>query len=141
MRFKLPRQLLTPEIDKILAREMRKQKMRLSRATKKDMQEILEVSKIIEKSGLPQRFVRKKLSDELGYGIFLRLNAEPILQGQVIAPYAGEVSIVPQFEPDNGSYAFAPIEEMHLTSEEQHHLNKKIKYRPNRLYSMKVDAL
>ncbi|MBI2742829.1 MAG: SET domain-containing protein [Chlamydiales bacterium] len=140
MRYRLPRQNINSEINKVITREARKQSFTLSRASKLDLKEMVEVMRAIERSGLPKHLVCKKLSDKLGYGIFLHPDAAPLKKGQVIAPYAGEVSIVPQATFAESSYAFAPIEEMLLTREEQQRFSKKEKYHPKRHYSLRIDA-
>lgn len=140
MRFKSPRQILSGEIIKIISREMRKQKLKLSRTTRKEIIQIAQVVKEIEQQGLPKQFICKKLSEDLGYGIFLRLDAQPIYKGQLIAPYAGEISFVPQHEDNEGSYAFTPVERIHLNKVEQALFDAKRRYSPKRLYFLKVDA-
>jgi hypothetical protein len=140
MKFKLPRQNINQDLAKIISREVRKQDWLISRVSKKNLMEIVEVSKAIAKDGLPKYLVCKKLSKDLGHGIFLHPEAEPIIKGQVIALYAGEVSVVPKNDPEEGgAYAFTPVENMVLTKEEQIRFTKK--YRPRCRYSFKVDAL
>ena len=140
MKFKLSRQILTSEINKIILRERRKQKLSVSKATKENMREIQEVSKIIEEKGLPDYLVRRKLPGKLGYGIFLHPKAKPIEKGQVIACYSGQVLFAPQNDPLEGSYAFTPIENIVLKKGEHPLFDKMRKYHPRRLYSMFVDA-
>lgn len=120
---------------------MRKQKYSAPRASKKQLIEIAEIAKTIQKKGLPKYLICKKLSDKLGYGIFLHPDAEPILKGQVIGCYSGEVSLVPQNLDCDGSYAFTPIENIHLTKNEQALYDKKRRFHPRRLYSLMVDAI
>lgn len=141
MRYKLSRQIFTEEMAKIVSREMRKQKLSFPRATKKNLRELVFVSELIEESGLPSTLICKKLPGNLGHGIFLHPDAEPIKKGCVIAAYAGELSIVPGSDPGDGSYAFTPVENMHLTKEEQLYFDKKRRFHPKRFYSLKVDAL
>ncbi len=141
MKFKLPRQVLTKELIKVLSREMRKQKITLHNPSKNTLKQIAEGSKVIEKSGLPEHLVRKKLPHNLGHGIFLKLDAKPLLQGDVIAPYAGVVSLEPKNRPDDAAYAFEPLTDIHLKKEEQPLFDKTSTYHPRRLYSLKVDAL
>lgn len=140
MKYKLSRQSINSEISNILAREIKKQKAEISKVTKSNLKEIAQVVKAIEKTGLPKYLICRKLSNQLGHGIFLHPDASPIEKGQVIAPYAGIVSIVPQSDFGESSYAFAPIERMLLTKEEQLYFDKKQKYHPRRRYSLKVDA-
>ncbi len=141
MRFRLPRQTNPFEISKIISREVRKQKLNVIRASKAHLNQILEISEAIQKKGLPTHLVCKKLPQGLGMGIFLHPLAKPILKGQIIAPYAGETSLVPQNEPDDSIYAFAPLFDILLTKEEQTLVNPKRRYHPKRVYSMNVDAL
>lgn len=77
----------------------------------------------------------------LGSGIFLHPKADPIAKGEVIGPYAGRVSIVPQNVAEDALYAFEPLDHIHLTKEEQAHFDPARPYHPRRLYSMLVDAL
>jgi len=140
MRFKLPRQIISQDVKKVISRELRKQKMTISRINKKNLKELAEISKAIKKWGLPKCLICKKLAHDVGYGVFLHPDAEMISKGQAIAPYAGEISLIPQNESDDGSYAFTPIEDICLKKEEQALFDKKRKYHPRRLYSLKVDA-
>jgi hypothetical protein len=141
MKFKLPRQIYNQTIYAIASREVRKQKINVLRATKKHMREIAEICRIIEKQGLPESLVCKKLPNKLGFGIFLHPNAKPILKGQIIVPYSGELTLVPQNYPDDSLYAFAPLSDIHCTKEEQKFLDSKLRYHPRRLYSLNVDAV
>ncbi len=141
MKFKLSRQNLSPELKKIISREMRKQKINLLRPSIKNLKEIQQVTQSIKKKGLPDHLVCKKLKKNLGRGIFLRADAKPIEKGEVIAPYAGEVYLAPQNEPDQALYAFAPLSDIVLTRQEHALLDKKRAYHPRRLYSLQIDAL
>lgn len=141
MKYRLPRQLLSDEIASIIIREIKRQKMKVDKASAQDVKELAKVCAEIESNGLPDYLVCKKLSKELGSGIFLHPNAKPIEKGEVIAAYAGETSLVPQNRPDDASYAFAPISDLLLTQEEQKKYDPKAKYHPKRLYSLKLDAL
>ena len=140
MRYNLPRQILSPEVRKIIIREMRKQKITVPKATKKDLKEIFQVTQEILKTGLPKYLVCKKLPHHLGRGIFLNPDAKPILKGEVIAPYSGEISLTPQNQFEDGSYAFTPVEDILLTKEEQHFFDPKRRFHPRRLYLLLVDA-
>lgn len=140
MKYRLPRQLLSSEIAEIISREMKKQELCLLKFSKSHIEELEAVITAIQKRGLPSYLVCKKLPHNLGYGIFLHPKAKPILKGQVIAPYAGEVSIVYQDEPDEATYAFAPMSEMHLTKDEQKIFDQKRKYHPRRRYALKLDG-
>ena len=115
--------------------------MKIPPVSKNNLKELAEASKVIEKKGLPKYLVCKKLPHGLGFGIFLHPSTPSVLKGSVIASYAGEVSIVPQNEDDEGSYAFAPLEDIYLKKVEQLLLDKKHGYRPRRIYAVKLDAL
>lgn len=140
-KFKLPRQIINPEMCKILSREVARQKIGVVCATKSNLKEIAEVTRAIAESGLPKNLVLKKLPGKLGYGIFLHPKAKPILKGQIIAPYAGELMLIPQNLPEDALYAFEPLDRIRLTKEEQSQFDGKRKYHPGRFYSMQVDAL
>ncbi len=140
MKYRYPRQLFTPDLTSIIEREMKKQRLRLGVADKEDLKDIKEIISLIEKQGLPSHLVCKKLTHQLGHGIFLHPKSRPLEKGEIIAPYAGELSLVPQNAEDEGSYAFEPIADLHLTKEEQQSFDPKRKYHPRRLYSLKLDA-
>lgn len=140
MKFKLPRQILNKEVSSVISKEVRRQRIGFLRANKNHLKQIAEVSQAIVKHGLPKHFIRKKLPGKLGYGIFLHPKAQPILKGQIIAPYAGEISFVPQNEPEDSLYAFEPICDVLFTREEQAFFDGKRRFHPRRFYSMHVDA-
>ncbi len=141
MKYKLPRPVFTPILRRIISRELRKQKFTFLKACKQTLKELALVSKAIESKGLPHYLICKKLPHHLGRGIFLHPNADPILKGHAIASYSGEVSLIRQSEPDDGSYAFTPLMEIHLTREEQSLFDKAGPYRSQRLYALKIDAM
>lgn len=141
MKFKLPRQIVNDEINKIVSKEVRKQRVSLFVASKKTLKEIVEVSDEIKKRGLPKYLVRKKLPRRLGYGIFLHPKAKPILKGQVIAPYSGLVTLSPQNGYDDSAYIFSPLYDIYFTREEQQQLDSENRYHPRRLYALHIDAL
>ncbi|MGB7977990.1 MAG: SET domain-containing protein [Chlamydiales bacterium] len=140
MKFNLKRQTISEDILKIVSRTWKKKDLDSYNLTKKNLKELSKVLNEIEQWTLPRYLVRVKLKGKLGYGIFLHPKAEPILAGQVIAPYAGEVSIVPQNETDDADYAFDPVTDFHLTKEEQAKFDPKKRYHPRRLYALKLDA-
>lgn len=141
MKYKLSRPVIDKELLFIIKCEIKKQKIPVDRMSKKNLKELAQVSQAIRKQGCPKHLICKKLRNGLGRGIFLHPNAKPILKGQVIASYAGEISVVPQNEPDEGSYSFAPLENFHLSKSEQALLDKKNTYHSRRLYALKLDAL
>ncbi len=142
MKFKLPCQVGDQNISGIISREIKKQKIGVLRASKKDLKEIAAVSEEIRKQGLPKYLVCKKLPQGLGHGIFLHPEAKPIPKGHVIAPYAGELSLDPQnSQEDDSAYVFEMIGDIHLSKKEQLLLDKHHSYHPRRLYSINLDAL
>lgn len=141
MKFKMPRPVISPEMNLIAKKAIRVQKIYVPAATKKNLKEIAEVSKKIKKKGLPDYLVVRKLKGKLGHGVFLHPEAKPIERGQVIASYAGEVQLFPQNESDDSDYAFAPINDIRLTKEEQLRFDPKRRYHPRRLYALDLDAV
>ncbi len=141
MKHKLPRQICQQKINKIIFREIKQQKVEVFRASKKLLAQVRSISESIEKEGLPPYLVKKKLEKGLGYGIFLHPSAKPIAKGQVIAPYAGKVSLDSQNFSDNDSdYIFSIVSNIILTKEEQQLFDPKRRYHPRRLYSLDLDA-
>ena len=141
MKYKLPRQLFDQATLQIISREIRKQKIEVLRISKQNLKELFLVCKAIQETGLPENLVCKKLPKGLGSGIFLHPKAKPILKGQVIGTYSGEVAILPQNEPGESSYAFAPLCNILLSKEEQARIDPKNKFHPKRLYALDIDAL
>lgn len=117
MKFKLPRQIVDQDVRKVIAREVRRQKIAVLRLSDKHLKELSEVSCAIKDHGLPKKFVRKKLPNSLGHGIFLHPEAEPLLKGQVIAPYSGKTLLIPQNIADDSLYAFEPLANILLTKQ------------------------
>lgn len=140
MKYNLPRAIIEPEMAKIIVREIRAQKMPVTRASAKQLKQIAEVCRIIEKEELPKHLVCKKIKG-MGYGIFLHPKAKPILKGEVIAPYSGRVTFFPQNESDDSGYAFSPLLDIHLSKEEQKKFDPKRRYHPRRLYALDIDAI
>lgn len=112
----------------------------LTPLSKNELKEMAEVAEMIKKAGIPKYLVRKKLNDTVGYGIFLHPDAAPLDKGRMIAPYAGKISLVPQFAPDESTYAFSLIEDLLLDKEDQQKWDAANRYHPKRLYSFKLDA-
>ncbi len=142
MKYKLPRQIYVQDVSKIVAREIKEQEIDLAPLPRKNLKELVAVSEVILEKGLPEKFILKKLEghEHLGYGLFLRPDAEPILKGELIAPYSGELSISPQNDPDDSAYAFAPLSDILLKKAEQATFDKKKKFHPKRLYALNLDA-
>ena len=141
MKFKMPCLAFDPDIHKIVSKELREQKIEVLRASKANLKELAEVALAITTHGLPKHLVRKKLPHGMGYGIFLRPDAKPIVKDQIIAPYTGEISFVPHSHPGDSLYTFEPLCSVRLTKEEQARFNGNLRYHPRRFYSMCVDAL
>jgi hypothetical protein len=140
MKYKLPRPEYSSLMIDIIKREMKKQNYAPPKMSKKALQELKHVIEVIKSKGLLQDLVLKQLPDPMGYGIFLHPKAKPIPKGQLISIYAGEVVFYPQYVPDNSAYAFAPIDDMTLTKNEQAILDKKRSFSSRRLYSLNIDA-
>ncbi len=141
MKYKLPRQVYTQEMSRIVAGQMRKQKLYARTLSVEQLQQLSEVTQTILEDELPKHLVCKKLPGDLGKGIFLHPEAKPILKGQMIAPYAGELSFVSQSVMDDSPYAFELMDKILLTKEEQAHFDPKHSYHPKRQYCLHVDAL
>ncbi len=140
MKYDLKRQVVSKDIVKTVFRVRKNKDLQPYRLTKKNLEELDRVLIEIEERALPQYLVRKKLKGKLGFGIFLHPEAEPIEKGQLIAPYSGEVSIVPQNKADDADYAFDPVNDLLLNKEEQKKFDPKSTYHPRRYYSLKLDA-
>lgn len=140
MKYRLSRPIFPPLLEQIAIREMRRQKIRISSASRAILNKILFVSAQIEKEGLPSQFVCRKLPGKLGRGIFLHPKAKAIQRGEVIAPYGGVLRIEPQYDAEDSDYAFAPLDSMKLTKEEQKKVDPTRKYHPGRLYELDLDA-
>ena len=141
MKYRLPRQLIDPKTSETISKAILKQDCPVTRAPKKRLKELAAICEIIIRDGLPKHLICKKLPHDLGRGIFLAPDAKPIQRHQLIGPYAGEVSIVVENEPDDTGYAFAPIASFNLNKLEQAEFDSKNRFHPRRLYSMKLDAL
>jgi hypothetical protein len=140
MKFKLPRQNISQKLNSFYSQKLRQQRVYVPRATKNNLNEIAAVSKKIQKDGLPEYLVIKKLKGKLGYGIFLHPNAKPILKGETIAPYSGDVFLAPQNGEDTSDYVFSLLDNVRLTKKEQLIWDPKTPYHPRRLYSFDLDA-
>lgn len=140
MKYKLPRPKISPLIIEIITKAMKEQDYKPQRISKKAMTELKKVMQVIKKQGLPDHLVLKKLPDPMGWGIFLKPDAKPILRGSLISIYGGEAMIYPQNITDESAYSFAPIDDIKLTKEEHKLIDKKNKFSPRRHYSYNVDA-
>lgn len=140
MKYKLPRQVFKQDIKNLIEKELKKQGSPAQKASVKKLKEISEVLAVIEEKGIPDYLVLKKLSKMLGHGIFLHPNAKPLKKGQVIAPYAGAVTMAPQNDGDDSSYAFSTLSDILLNKMDQLFLDKNKKFSPRRLYCLNLDA-
>lgn len=141
MKFNLKRQVIDKSVINVVKRQKNSADLDMQPLTRKNLQELRDVEEEIEKCGTPKRFVIRKLPGKIGSGVFLHPEAKPILKGEVVAPYAGLVTIVPQNGFDDADYAFDPVTDLILTKEEQKKFDPKNKYHPRRLYALKLDAL
>lgn len=141
MKFNLIQSEFDPEMAPLLKREIKKHKVLISRLSQKNLKEIAALSQILKEKELPDYFLRKKLNAKLGYGIFLHPYASPLVKGQVVGLYSGEISLIPQNAPDSSGFAFNLISNMHLEKEVQTKWDRENRYHPRRLYTFKLDAL
>ncbi|MBS0619965.1 MAG: SET domain-containing protein-lysine N-methyltransferase [Verrucomicrobia bacterium] len=141
MKFDLTHQIIDEEIRAIIAKEVRRQKAEVTRATQKQLKRLASINEAVRAYGLPKYLVKKKLPGDLGHGIFLRPDAEPIPKGELIAIYSGEVSFVPKNMEADSLYAFEPLSDIRLNREQQKRFDPKRTYHPRRLYSVHVDAV
>jgi hypothetical protein len=140
MEFKTASQEISPALKKFAHKKIKESKMPASRATKNDLNQIAAISREIEEKGLPDDFVLRKLKGKLGHGIFLHPEAKPILKGEIIAPYAGEVFLCPKNDGSDSDYVFCIVSDLLLSKREQALLDPKNRYHPRRLYSIDLDA-
>jgi hypothetical protein len=140
MKFKLPRQKISQNLIQFASKKMKLANDLAPRAPSKLLSELVSITQKIEKEGLPSHLVLKKLKGKLGHGIFLHPKAKPILKGEAIAPYSGEVYLAPQNGEGGSDYAFALLSDLRLTKEEQRKADPKNSYHPRRLYSLDLDA-
>ena len=96
MRFNLPRQVINQEIKRIISQERcGNRKCLLYALHEKKPERARGDCGNDRKTGPSGTPGPQKLPHDLGHGIFLHPDAAPILKDQVIGPYAGELSIVP----------------------------------------------
>lgn len=141
MKFNLPRQMINNKIFTLISKEAKKQKNMVTLASKKYLKGIAATLPEIGEHTLPKHLELKKLGNNLGFGIFLRPDCNPIPKGEVIAPYSGIVTIVPSNDPNDTGYMFELLANIHLNREEQHLLHPNRPFHPRRLYSIQLDAL
>lgn len=140
MNFKLPRQILNDRLCFLVSGKIKKHKIDVPRAKRKYLIGVASAVRKICKWGLPPHLVRKKLPGKLGYGIFLHPKALPIAKGEVIAPYAGEVSLCPKESENDSDYIFGLVDGFCLTKEEQRLFDPRHRHHPRRIYSLDLDA-
>lgn len=140
MEFKTPLSIINEELISFAAKILKRDRVWVPKLSKAGLSQLANVAQEIQKNGLPQHFVLKKLKGKLGSGIFLHPKASPIERGTVIGVYAGEVYLAPQNGDDNSDYAFALLSDLRLTKEEQRQFDPKRRYHPRRLYSLDLDA-
>ena len=140
MNYKMPFQIPDDQIDAIVIREAKKQKLKFKSLSLQHLKALADVGGDIQKWGLPKHLLRKKLPYNLGDGIFLHPDAKPLLKGSLVAVYTGKRCIVPQNLLEDALYAFEPLSDMHLTKQEQHFFDPRARFHPRRLYCIHVDA-
>ena len=140
MKFKLPRHEISKQLVAFSYKAIKRSGEDVPRLSKDKLTQLDAVSRKIRREGLPKHLVLKKLKGKLGHGIFLHPKASPIAKGEVIAAYAGEVSLLPQNEGDNSDYVFSLISDLRLTRKEQQLFDPKRGFHPRRLYSLDLDA-
>jgi len=140
MKFKLQRLEISDELISLSSKTIKRRKIYLPRMSKKNLMEMGAVCREIGIVGLPNHLVVRKLQGKLGFGVFLHPEAKPILRGEVIAPYAGEVIVAPQNIGDNSDYVFSLISRIRLSRAEQRMFDPKSSFHPRRLYSLDLDA-
>lgn len=140
MKFRLKEQIISRGLIKIVANQKSKIELGLFAMTRQNKKQLIDVQKEIVQNGVPSHLFIHKLPGKIGHGVFLHPNAKPIEKGQLVAPYAGLVSLVPQNAFDEADYAFDPVIDIKLSKEDQKLYDPKSSYRPNRLYALKLDA-
>jgi hypothetical protein len=140
MKFRLQRQEVDGSLSDFCFNKIKRNKINVPKANKKIIKGMPAILKEIQKNGLPNYFLIKKLKGKLGYGVFLHPAAKAIPKGTLIAPYSGEVILCPQNGESNSDYTFALISNLLLTKEEQLRWDPTRRYHPRRLYSIDLDA-
>jgi Proteins containing SET domain len=140
MKFRLQRQEVEKSLSDFCLNKIKQNEINVPRANKKILKGMPAILKEIQKNGLPNYLLIKKLKGKLGYGVFLHPEAKAILKGTLIAPYSGEVILCPQNGESNSDYIFALISDLLLTKEEQLKWDPTRRYHPRRLYSVDLDA-
>lgn len=140
MKYKLVRPQFDPVLKAACDREILKQGLIIRKPTDKVLNELALLCHIIKEKGLPDNLVLKQLPDPMGWGIFLHPKADPIKKGTLIGSYGGEVYVLPQNVSDDSAYAFVPLEDMHLSKDEQKSLDGSRSFHPSRKYILCIDA-
>ena len=140
MKYKLPRQLTTPQLNNLISTQLKKQNITLPTASKKTLQTLADILPRILQNGLPHSLILRKLPHSLGHGIFLHPQAKPIPRGTLIAPYAGTLSLEAQNDPEDSDYAFAPLADIRLAHPDHTLFDPKRRFHPRRLYILNLDA-
>ncbi len=140
MKFKLARQEISPDLDALYIKTIKKQNLYLPQPNKAFLKKLVEISQIIQSSGLPEHLVLKKLKGNIGHGIFLHPEASSIPAGEAIGPYSGEVFISSQDDENDSDSLFGLLSNISLTREEQLFWDPKKRFQPNRLFSIDIDA-
>ncbi len=140
MDFNLQRQEISEELLLFCVQKIKQNKIKIPAASEEVIKGLPAILQAIKKDGLPTHLLIKKLKGNLGSGVFLHHKAEPILKGEPIAPYAGEVYICPQHMENDSNYVFGLIPDLQLNKVEQCRWDPDRCYHPRRLYSVDLDA-
>jgi hypothetical protein len=140
MKYQLDRSIFLGKQKKLLTKILHRNRSDFERLSAKQLSRYPEIVKAIKEEGVPSYLVRKTLRKDLGDGIFLHPEAKPIEKGELISLYTGELTLMPQNAPDDSSYAFDLIDDLHLNKRDQKALDPKMKFAPGRRFSIKLDA-
>lgn len=130
MKYNLPRQIFiqSQKIQNVIAKEAKEQKDEIFKPTSQNLKEIAAICSAIEKQGLPDHLIVKKLPHDLGHGLFLHPEAQPLKRGNVIAPYSGEVELIAHKDERDSAYMFAIFTDLTLDKASQLALNPDSKF-------------
>lgn len=140
MKFNLVRQEIDPDLLALCFEKIKFYKIPISPMGKLRSEKIAPILKQIQKNGIPDDLVVKKLKHNLGHGIFLHPHAKPIVRGRPIAFYTGIVRICPEHDGHDSNYTFSLLSDLRLTKAEQEIWDPSRRFHPRRLYSVEVDA-
>lgn len=112
--LKLPFGVGTAEIKKIVLNQARKIKPR--QLLDKKNREVRMYLEAMSSTGIPNHLQVCHISDEVGRGVFLKPEANPLREGNFIFLYSGEYEVIPMREAmQNKSYAYTIVESIRLS--------------------------